>query len=261
MRKIKNPFFMERGTGKSIAAVAVIILILGGWAFPRFVSASPEPTSFGMTSPGIASLIASVGDDTFSTTDLSVLLSALDPNGPTHYGPYGSSSPDSGTCGNNWADDTFARHFTVSTVDGMLQVVEQFKDGSFLTPSTTPPNPSQPANPSPGACQTSSTPAGFVNDGILGDLHGYFVIPLPGETQTSTSAYCNAMLMTNSNCDTATFIDTHFTPPCYGSGACSATTFFFHYNAGDQGLISHEWKNASPDRGGNTGDIRSVNAP
>jgi len=39
------------------------------------------------------------------------------------------------------------------------------------------------------------------------------------------------------------------------------TTFFFHYSAGDQMLVEHEWKNASPDRGGNHGDIRSTNVP
>jgi hypothetical protein len=37
----------------------------------------------------------------------------------------------------------------------------------------------------------------------------------------------------------------------------TVSTFFFHFSAGDQGLIQHEWKNASDDRGGNGGDIRS----
>jgi hypothetical protein len=36
------------------------------------------------------------------------------------------------------------------------------------------------------------------------------------------------------------------------------TTFFFHYTASAQGLIQHDWTNASPDRGGNRGDIRST---
>jgi len=33
------------------------------------------------------------------------------------------------------------------------------------------------------------------------------------------------------------------------------TTFFDHYAARDQSLLFHEWKNASLDRGGNSGDI------
>jgi hypothetical protein len=100
-----------------------------------------------------------------------------------------------------------------------------------------------------------------VNPGITGKFHGYFVIPLPpNEIQTSNDPHCNALLMTNSNCTTTTFIDTHFTPACYvisGAGGCPVTTFFFHYTAKDQGLVMHDWTNASPDVGGNKGDIRS----
>ncbi|PYN05821.1 MAG: hypothetical protein DME02_18285 [Candidatus Rokuibacteriota bacterium] len=96
--------------------------------------------------------------------------------------------------------------------------------------------------------------------GIAGSMHGYFLVPILLGAQTSTSPFCNAMAMTNVACTTAIFIDTHFTP-CYGTGTCPVTTFFFHYSAGDQGLVEHEWKNASADRGGNHGDIRSVNVP
>ncbi len=174
----------------------------------------------------------------------------------THYGPFASGSPDSGTCGNNWADDTYNRHFTVfsNKDDGSLLVVEQFKDGSFLTPSTTPPV----TNQSLGACNTSPTGnGGTVAVGIHGSFHGYFVIPLPtGTTQTSYDPSCVAG-SPSSPCTTTEFINTHFTPACYPT-TCTVTTFFFHYAAGDQGLIDHEWQNASPDRGGNTGDIRSA---
>ena len=247
---------------------------------------APTTTSLPTTSLTtlITSLINSVGDDTFSTVDLTTLLATYTSLTPTplhttttaaftpadssssaasttHYGPYASGSPDSGTCGNNWADDTYNRHFTVfqNKDDGSLLVVEQFKDGNFLTPSTDPSLPD--TNQSPGACNTSAGPTGnggVVAAGVHGSFHGYFVIPIPtGFSKTSNSPYCDAVGMTNSGCTTTTFIDTHFTP-CYGSGACSVTTFFFHYSAGDQQLIAHEWQNASPDRGGNTGDIRSA---
>ena len=100
-----------------------------------------------------------------------------------------------------------------------------------------------------------------MNAGVTGSLDGYFIIPLPvGETQMSTDPHCDATAMSNTNCDTMTFIDTHFTPTCYPT-TCPVTTFFFHYSAGDQMLVQHEWKNASPDRGGNHGDIRSMNLP
>ena len=222
------------------------------------VSAAPEPTGAGgVSDAALLTVVGTVGDDVFATTDLTSLL---DPTmtSTQHYGPYASGSTDSGTCGNDWANDMFDRHFTVhQNNDGTFTVVEQFKNGSFMTPASDSP----PVNDSPGACETSPVPAGMVTDGIVGDLHGYFIIPLPaGEMQSSTSPYCNASAMTNMDCDTTTFIKTHFLQPCYPA-TCPVTTFFFHYSAGDQDLIMHEWKNASMDRGGNSGDIRSANLP
>jgi hypothetical protein len=181
------------------------------------------------------------------------VVSANDNGG---YGPYPSTSPDSGTCGNNWADDRFDRQFTVD-INGSITVTEQFQDGTFTTPSTTPPT----TNQSPGACQSAPGPTGnggTVDPGVNGTFHGYFVVPLPpGTVQSSTDPHCNAVTMSNANCTTTAFIDTHFFPPCYGSGLCSATTFFFVYDAEAQCLLQNHWQNASPDVGGNKGDIRS----
>jgi hypothetical protein len=91
-----------------------------------------NPSAAGVTDPVLSALIGN--DDLFSALDLS---SALAPTGTTstqHYGPYPSSSGDSGTCGPDWATDTFDRHFTVrSNGDGTFTVVEQFKNGSFIT--------------------------------------------------------------------------------------------------------------------------------
>jgi hypothetical protein len=157
-----------------------------------------------------------------------------------HFGPYASDSPDSGTCGNDWAQDTFDRHFTVKpNGDGTNSVVEQFKDGSFTTV----------AGPSPGGCDTTYTNHGTTVDaGKSGSMHGYEIISNVG-AQTNDSPFCDGV-GSNANCTTATFIATHFAPSAY-----TVTTFFFHYTAGAQGLLYHEWKNASDDRGGNGGDI------
>ena len=215
----------------------------------------PSPGTFIDTA--LLGVANAVGDDVFATTDLTALI---DPtaNSTQHYGPFPSTSTDSGTCGNDWANDTFDRHFTIHhESNGTFTIIEQFKDGTFVTPASDSP----PVNFSPGGCQPTPPPQGMVNPLVAGSLHGYFVIPnVPGGSQTSTSPFCNALTNTNDNCDTTTFIDTHFTP-CYlmGSGTCPVTTFFFHYAAGDQSLLFHEWKNASADRGGNSGDIRSVN--
>src|SRR5439155_26848035 len=127
--------------------------------------------------------------------------------------------------------------------------VEQFKDGSFVTAPGL----------SPGSCDTGDgVPPGTVSNGVTGSMHGYFTIPLPpGTIQMSTSPNCD---VANMPCTTTGVINMHFFPLCYPA-TCPVTTFFFHYSAGDQMLVAHEWKNASPDRGGNHGDIRSMNLP
>jgi hypothetical protein len=181
----------------------------------------------------LSALITS--DDVFSTADLTLVLAPAAPmmgssNGTEHYGPYTTPDTDSGCGVDPWNNETFDRHFTVkSNHDGTFTVVEQFKDG----------------------------PAGVatVNAGITGSMHGYFIISNVG-AQTSHSPFCDAVGMTNAGCNTTKFINTHFTF-CYPV-SCQVGTFFFHYAAGDQGLVEHEWKNASPDRGGNNGDISSV---
>jgi hypothetical protein len=220
------------------------------------VAAAPEPPGpGGVPDSALAAVIGTVGDDVFSATDLTALLDPTGMSGTQHYGPYSSGSTDSGTCGNDWANDMFDRHFTVHfNPDGTITVIEQFKNGAFITPASDSP----PINYSPGACQNSAPPAGIVNDRVTGDMHGYFIVPLPpGTIQTSTSQNCDGADTSDTSCDTTTFINTHFTS-CYPV-TCTVTTFFFHYSAGDQSLIYHEWKNASADRGGNSGDIRSAN--
>lgn len=228
-------------------------------ATSSFALADPDGNQpQGVSDPGLLALITD--NDLFSLADLTSILAPATPlsaagNGTQHFGPYASSSPDSGTCGVDWATDFFDRHFTVhSNHDGTFTVVEQFKRGSFVTTEV------PPSNPSPGACDSSDgTPPGLVNEGVTGDMHGYFIISNVG-SQTSSSPFCDAINGTNDDCTTTTFIDTHFTP-CYfdGAGTCPVTTFFFHYSAGDKGLVVHEWKNASCDRGGNHGDIASEN--
>jgi|SRR5207244_1427746 len=94
----------------------------------------------------ILTLANTIGDDNFATADLTTLV---DPSTTSaqHYGAYASMSPDSGTCGNDWATDTFQRHFTVFNRAGSIVVVEQFKEGTFTTF----------AGLSPGACEPPPT--------------------------------------------------------------------------------------------------------
>jgi hypothetical protein len=204
-------------------------------------AASPDgnQSASGVTNPALSALITN--DDLFSVMDLTTLLDPPGPNGTQHYGPYASGSPDSGTCGNDWANDTYDRHFTVrDNGDGTFTVVEQYKRGMFTTI----------AGPSPGACESVPPTGGMIATGKSGDMHGYLIITVTG-TQTSYDAPCSPG-SPPADCTTTSFIQSHFTGSVFTTG-----TFFFHYSAGDQGLLEHEWKNASPDRGGNHGDIRS----
>ena len=150
-----------------------------------------------------------------------------------HYGPFPSVSPDSGTCGNDWAVDVFDRDFRVQTSpnpDGTYTVVEDFKKGSFVTN----------AGPSPGGCETN--PGGIVAAGVTGKFQGSFTIVVSNGT-FNPNATCNS---------TACGTTAGFVATIFGAGATfDVPTFFFHYSAGRNG----EWKNASDDRGGNHGDI------
>ncbi len=226
---------------KRIALLLAALSTLGALVMSAAASAAPDRNApvGGVTSPSLLALITN--DDVFSTIDLSWLLGGLtaaplrsnaasssaSSNATQHYGPYTTQSADSGTCGNDWANDTFDRHFTVKpNNDGTFTVVEQFKNGSFVTT----------AGLSPGACETNV--GGTVAAGVTGSMHGYFIIQLPsGSVQSSQDPRCT--VGASGPCNTDTFIGTHFTP-----GAYSVSTFFFHYSAGSQGLAFHEWKNA-----------------
>jgi hypothetical protein len=148
-----------------------------------------------------------------------------------HYTIANSGSTDSGTCGTDWAADSFDRDYTISAG----QIVEKFKNGTFTTL----------AAPSPGACETAGGPLGnghVVTPGINGKLQGDEVILVTGGT-FNPNASCTPVTCP----DTAGVIATYF-----GAGTTTTVnTFEFHYSAGNYG----EWKNASADRGGNHGDI------
>jgi hypothetical protein len=237
---------------KNLIVALSALAAIGLFATSALADPDGGTSASGVTDPAVSALIGN--DDLFATIDLSALLDPPPGMGtPTqHFGPYPSDSTDSGTCGDDWATDYFDRHFTVRTsATGMITVVEQFKNGSFVT------NP-PPPHASPGACDNSDgTPPGTVDSGIVGSMHGYFIIPVPFQ-QSSYDQSCVAE-MPNAPCTTAGFIDSHFLGCAYPAMPCAVSTFFFHYAAGDQGLVVHEWKNASCDRGGNQGDIASLN--
>ena len=154
------------------------------------------------------------------------------------YGPIASTSPDSGTCGNDWADDTFQRVFMVNTTPtsaGVYRVREDFIHGSFVTR----------AGMSPGACNSLPNNGGMLTAGVTGRMGGSFTIVVSGGTYNAT-ATCTA-----ANCGTTA----GFIAAVFGTAATyDVPTFSFRYVTHCNG----EWINASTDRGGNRGDITGM---
>ncbi len=148
------------------------------------------------------------------------------------YGPYASGSPDSGTCGNFWADDLFDRTFKVDIrqrPDGSYDVVEQFKNGTFITR----------AGHSPGGCEGGNTNPAQVPAGINGRMQGQFWI------RVSNGVF-------NSNANPGSGTTAQFIASVFGPSATYVVySFSLNYNAKNRG----DWKNASRDKGGNSGNI------
>ncbi len=161
------------------------------------------------------------------------LAIALAAQATRQYGPFPSGSPDSGTCGNMWADDTFERFFKVDArqkADGTYDVVEQFKNGTFVTR----------AGASPGGCEAGNPIPPTISAGIQGKMQGQFWIRVS-----------NGVFNPNANpgtMNTAQFIQAVFGP----SATYQVYSFSLNYSAKNRG----DWRNASSDKGGNHGDIR-----
>jgi len=156
-----------------------------------------------------------------------------------HFGPINSGSPDSGTCGNNWANDTYKRVFDAATMPSgsVYNVTESFIAGRFVTV----------AGPSPDACDPSGTAGSTIADGVTGSFNGNFVVVV-SHGSFNPDATCE------SGCDTtAGFVATVYGP----AATYDVPSFGFTYHANGPDLSQREWHNASADQGGNSGDIRN----
>lgn len=158
-----------------------------------------------------------------------------------HYGPFSSSSPDSGTCGNNWAADTFSRNFSLNTATPNT-FTETFNNGHFTTQ----------AGPSPNSCANGGIP-NTVGSGVHGHFAGQEVI------QVTTGTFNpNARCQPNT-CDTTA----HFVTTVFGNGAVyGVSSFKFNYYANDRenGSWTDDGSGCDPLVGGcgnfnTTGDI------
>lgn len=143
-----------------------------------------------------------------------------------------SGSPDSGTCGNNWANDTFTRVFHVDQEDNTLVLTEFYKNGHFVTV----------AGFSPGGCQTGSDHGHFITAAVRGSFHGFLRGTVTGGTY-NPDATCP------DPCNGDTFV-----PAFFGSTAKwnIINDWSFSYEAHGDDLLFRRWTNAGS---GNEGDI------
>src|SRR5439155_13806468 len=147
---------LTRVIASSVVLVSALVVALAAGA-PGPASAAPAGDGGGLL--GVLNLNTQTQiDDLFATEDPSILSS--DP-GTMHFGPYPSTTGDSGTCGPDWATDTVNRFFMIKQVTPTtFSVVQKFKGGTFLTPVSPPFGP-DPMRNSPGACDSSDgTPPG-----------------------------------------------------------------------------------------------------
>jgi hypothetical protein len=159
--------------------------------------------------------------------------------GKFHDGPYTSSTSDSGTCGNDWALDLYARRFTANLPangDGTYTVLERFTKGHFSTF----------AGQSPGACQ-ASTHGATVKEGVTGLFHGSFTIIVSNGTFDANGS----CVKTDGQCTTAGWVEGFFG----ATATYDIPQFHFVYTASGQGLILTQWINADT---GNSGDIANA---
>jgi hypothetical protein len=162
------------------------------------------------------------------------------------FGPFAGGSPDSGTCGGNWANDAFQRTFTVTTFSDGTQTLRQDYTGGFTTV----------AGRSPGACEGAVDTGGTVVAGVAGGFTGF----------TSSTLSCGEVSCAVPNPGTVNpecpvpNVTACFVTALFGANAAfSVSTFKFNY-AADCGyfLAERAWQNADAASGGNVGDIRSA---
>ncbi len=176
-------------------------------------------------------------------------VSADENHDNNRFGPYPSTSPDGGSCGQPWATDTFDRVFTVNdgnnndgnhqnngqqegnnpfpvpTPAGTFRVREDFIHGKFVTTGPV----------SPGACETTDTHHGtVVLPGIQGKFGGFLEGNVTGGTYNP-----NGCSVAPTTCNTtAGFIATTFGP----TAVYAIDKFDFKYGSNDSRLIFKSWR-------------------
>jgi phospholipase/lecithinase/hemolysin len=148
----------------------------------------------------------------------------------------GQSSGDSGTCGPDWANDTYTRVFKIypeRNLDGSYRMVESFTSGHFTTIQ----------GPSPESCEAGTLNS--ISAGLHGSFHGSEVIKVTGSGITYSAAGAAAWNGTGGTLG--------FTVAAFGVNAAdNVSDFYFKYKTANSLACSNKWINSAT---GNSGDI------
>jgi hypothetical protein len=163
-------------------------------------------------------------------------------------GPYAATTPDSGSCGNNWAIDLFSRQFVVhpQNVDGTWTVTENFKNARFITLGDGATNPAA----SPGQCDSVANATHKLKPGVVGTFSGSFTITIPDGFLYTANKGCNSTegasgAPTDDGCTTKGWVDLAF--PGFSYSSANVSAYNLVYKAGAQ-----SWTDADT---GDSGDI------
>jgi hypothetical protein len=167
-------------------------------------------------------------------------LVGTDQGGRTKYAYNGSTSPDSGSCGNDWANDVADRRYFVyddKANDGSYRVKVKFNNGTFTTVQ----------GDSPGKCDSGNS--NLVSSGITGTFGGFVILKVTGEDGTWTPTK-------DVNCASADCFISEFVSAAFGPSATYSTPdFFFSYTTTNALACLKHWVNAGT---GNSGDIATI---
>ena len=185
---------------------------------------------------------ASEGSPSTQPGDIGVVSESL--HASWHFGPYrfDGDPTDDGTCG-VWATDTFDRSFSVAqNPDGTLSFVTD-DVGTFVTL----------AGPSPDACDPRSgdNGVGHIEAGITGRIRGSNIVSGVHAPNFNPHGCDNDACQTCGDWAVKVLGAPNIT--------VDSEAFITEYIAdAQQALTATTWRNASPQYGGNHGDIRST---
>ena len=141
-------------------------------------------------------------------------------NSPLVFGPYQAAGPDSGFCGNNWANDRYTVTFVVAPQPDGSFVVSEMMKGSFATLAGASPNNNQ------SGCLTGSGPQ--IRAGISGSLYGDFVVPVTAPADFNPTATLDDSTPCGATCTSDKFFEAFFGKSAgYTNSTSYAWQFFY----------------------------------